>query len=154
MNEHFLGIDFGTCHTLCCLASGAGRLHDIHINGDQSSISSALLWSREGDGNERIKAFGTLAEQEWGLVLRERERALYRFATNFKPDIAISPRARSEAEAFLHSVRDDMVNRGLLGGKSPDQITVSIGVPATAIDGHDNCIKLRLRRSLRGSAMS
>src|SRR5262249_40861795 len=135
---HFLGIDFGTSNSLCCVVPArTARPEPVHFGGNKvPSIATAVLWE-QADGRERVNDFGTGAEDGWG-VAPPREGRGWRLAANFKPDIAVSEQARSDARAFLRAVRDHLVVHGLLpGGKAPEQMAVLVGVPARVLPGHE-----------------
>lgn len=137
---HYLGIDFGTSSSyLCVVPHNLLSPNAIHIDGSPV-LPTAVLWEMGADGQQRIKAFGAKAEQEWGMALPD-EKQDWRLSTQFKPEITVSPQAETEAQAFLKSVAAHLVRRALLpSAKRPDELDVLIGVPATGIPGYGEAI--------------
>src|SRR4051812_19990904 len=101
----FLGIDFGTTNSFCCMAqSGLGPVSPqaihLHAHGGDT-FPTVLLYEADPDGGWKdagggwkVVAFGREAEDEWQQLLPPaRER--FRFVANFKPDLANSEVARA-----------------------------------------------------------
>jgi len=125
----FLGIDFGTSntHVAYCDSNDRGKLNPIPIKlGGKASTTTCVLWRRPAVADEEVVAFGTVALEEWSQF-DAGERAAYRFAFGFKPDIVRSEQARRDAIAFLRKVCGEV--REVFPRLVADG-TVVIGVPA------------------------
>src|SRR5271155_5155516 len=98
----YIGIDFGTSnsHFAYCNTDGALVAEPICLDGKEKSVHSCVLWREPALADSDIVTFGAEAVEEWANR-DSSERAGYRFAAGFKPDIAVSERARRDAQAFL-----------------------------------------------------
>jgi len=139
-SEHYLGVDFGTSNSYCCLtAKGYLSANPVFING-KASISSSLLREKLEDGTEKIRAFGDKAEEEWGLASKK-EKGNMSLRTMFKPDISHSEQARTDAGCFLTQMAEYLKEQVVLpGGKSPHQLNVLIGSPANVYPDHEKIL--------------
>jgi hypothetical protein len=102
----YLGIDFGTSntHVACCYDQGEGPLTAVPIKiAGKSPTATCVLWGTTPEGGETVEAFGTVAIETWSQY-DSCEQAGRRIACGFKPEIARSERARSDALAFLSKI--------------------------------------------------
>lgn len=134
--KHYVGIDFGTSNSYCCLTTeGFISAAPVVFDG-RSSISTSVLWHVLPDGNETLVAFGDQAVEEWGLR-SPAERRNYRISTMFKPDIGQSETARKDARAFLSALLQGVRQEKLLPPASSSQVSVIMGTPAVKPDGFE-----------------
>ena len=131
----YLGIDFGTSntHVAYCNDQGDGALAAVPIKiAGKSPTATCVLWGTDPSGSEVVEAFGTVALETWSQYDSE-EQFGRRMALGFKPEIAKSERARTDARAFLGKVCQavsEVQPAAVLGG-----LTV-IGVPAEISQEH------------------
>jgi hypothetical protein len=144
----FLGIDFGTTNSFCCVAqNGLGPVSPqaihLHAHGGDT-FPTVLLYEadpeggwKDAGGGWKVVAFGREAEDEWQQLLPSaRER--FRFVANFKPDLAKSEVARAHAKAFLTCLVERLNDEKILHGFARQCATsVALGIPATILPGHD-----------------
>jgi len=127
----YLGIDFGTTNSYFCACDRYLTLTTIKFDQSVSggTLPTAVLWRAEGEP-ERTVHFGVYAINEWGEMPAD-ERRRHCFATQFKPDLAVSEAARTAARHFLGAARRHMVETGKLRAIGADEARpVVIGVPA------------------------
>ncbi len=146
-SDHYLGLDFGTSNSYCCLTTqGFLSSTPVHIYGN-SSISTSILWEIRDDGSRFIKTFGDKAEEEWGLTSKSEKKKLS-LRTMFKPDISHSKTARADAAAFLTELGTYLKQQAVLPrGKSPGEMNVLVGSPANVLPDFEGTLKTIARDS-------
>jgi len=138
--EHYIGIDFGTSNTYCCLTtSGYLSATPILIDG-KSSISTSVLWEKDKDGIRKVAAFGDRALEEWGFRSPEERKNCW-IKTMFKPDISFSESAADDAGVFLNELINYISEQGILPPDNKDDLNVILGVPAVQADGFEETLK-------------
>lgn len=131
----YLGIDFGTSntHVAYCNDQGEGALIALPIKiAGKSPTATCVLWGTAPDGSDIVEAFGTVAMETWSQYDAE-EQAGKRIACGFKPDIARSDRARTDARAFLTKVCQSVLDIQPAAVRAGQTI---IGVPAEISQEH------------------
>jgi hypothetical protein len=128
----YLGIDFGTTNSYFC--SCDRYLTVTTIKFDQSlaggTLPTAVLWPKEGAEPNGATRFGNYAIAAWGQMSAD-ERKQCHFATQFKPDLAVSNAAREAAGRFLSAARRHLVETGKVRALGVEEgRPVVIGVPA------------------------
>ncbi len=146
-SEHFLGIDFGTSNSYCCLATrGYLSANPIYFHG-QATITTSILFQQSSNGTWTIRAFGDKAEEEWGLATPSEKKHL-RISELFKPDISLSAQAGLDAEAFLRELADYMKQNAVLPqAQAASDMNVLIGSPAKCHPEHEHVLRSIARHS-------
>jgi molecular chaperone DnaK len=128
----YIGIDFGTSnsHFAYCNTDGALVAEPICLDGKEKSVLTCVLWKEPASEDSDIVTFGAEAVEEWANRDAS-ERAGFRFAAGFKPDIAVSERARRDAQAFLRQALLAIRDKGVVRAIGRDEgMPVVVGVPA------------------------
>ncbi len=125
----FIGIDFGTTNTYISRISPGLRTHQPEelAQGTQKGVPTAILYCPQ---SEETLAFGQDALEEW-VNMEARQRKDFQFATNFKPEIAQSNEAKTQARLFLKALRDEMRRSGWFGKPNLEYV---VGLPAKRRD--------------------
>jgi molecular chaperone DnaK (HSP70) len=105
-----------------------------------------VLWGTAADGQEIAEAFGTVAMETWSQYDSD-EQAGRRIACGFKPEIAQSEQARTDARAFLGKICQAVSD--IHPAAVRDGLTI-VGVPAEISQEH----RERTRELVRAAGFS
>ena len=137
MKNRVIAIDFGTCNTYLSQSVNGGPAEEFNIavGGDSvHGMKSVIMYRTKGDragnhefGQEAMRVYG-------GSSPKKIEMNGLEFASNFKPDIEISEKARQDAVCFLSNLLEEANKQNL--NINPSEIDVFFGVPSEASDGY------------------
>ncbi|MFQ3593978.1 MAG: Hsp70 family protein [Gemmataceae bacterium] len=137
----YIGIDFGTSstHVAVCFQGERIQAEPIALSGKASAVHTCLLWDNSTTP-PTVCAFGDKALQRF-CSLKPEERAKYRLAVAFKPDIAgqgqAAMRARQDAEAFLRKCFEAVSKSSAIPAVGDHHVLPTVvGVPAEVIGDH------------------
>jgi hypothetical protein len=133
MFKNVIGIDFGTSNTYVTICPyGTRNKFPLHLSGKNPGIDTCVLYSdRPGVDSALFPMIGEKASITYGQA-DEKEIATegYRYYSEFKPDIVVSPLAKQCAIDFFQAInRDAVLNATPL---SAAENRVIVGVPSDA----------------------
>lgn len=122
-----IAVDFGTTNSYFCKCP-ADQLSPIGIDfgAGRDGIPSAILYRQD-----KSPLIGNLALHEYGEATAN-ERQGYQLRTQFKPDIATSQQARTNAQDFLKTVLTEAQQQHIV--LDPSDAQTIFGVPSEASD--------------------
>jgi len=129
------GLDFGTSntHLSSCTANDLFPLvDDIKIYKD-NSIPSAILYDEK---TFTPVTFGKKAIEEW-FSMSKSEKRKFRLSTDFKQRMAFNKRSQAEAEMFLSSLFEYLINQKLINSLADSEsIKLVTGIPSQTVSDH------------------
>ena len=144
MKNRIIAVDFGTCNTYMAQSVGGGPAEELNIvvGGDSAhGMKSVILYRTKGEnvginefGQEAINAFG-------GASPKKKEANGYELATNFRPDIDVSEKARQDAICFLNKLLTEANNIDL------SKADVIFSVPNEASESYRACLRYVARQA-------
>ncbi|MBR5161574.1 MAG: hypothetical protein IKW80_08095, partial [Thermoguttaceae bacterium] len=115
MKNRVIAIDFGTCNTYLSQSVNGGPAEEFNIavGGDSAhGMKSVITYRTKGEyaGNHE---FGQEAIDAFSTPPKKIEANGLEFASNFKPDIEVSEKARQDSICFLSNLLEEANKQAL-----------------------------------------
>ena len=141
MKNRVIAIDFGTCNTYLSQSVNGGPAEEFNIavGGDSAhGMKSVITYRTKGEyaGNHE---FGQEAIDAFSTPPKKIEANGLEFASNFKPDIEVSEKARQDSICFLSNLLEEANKQAL--HIDPAETDVFFGVPSEASEGYRVCLR-------------